>query len=120
MRFLIPVLLILFSSASVAETIVCTKDFTLSSVAGVKKGNNGNDRYHYEPGILREVLDGRTLWGYSIVSEKDDLIVGALRQKEHLTDMQVVVIDRKNKSLSKTVIQGNLRFTTFGPCAFAR
>ncbi|MEW5792634.1 MAG: hypothetical protein ACOY4L_00705 [Pseudomonadota bacterium] len=72
----------LFSSSSFAENIACTKDFTMSSVGGIKKGNNGDDHYHYEPGNLQEVYDGRTLWNYSIVSEKDDLIVGAPEAKE--------------------------------------
>lgn len=108
----------LITSSSFAETIVCTKDFTMSSIVGIKKGNNGDDRYHYEPGTLREVFDGRTLWDYSIVSEHDDLIVGALRQKKYPSDTQVVVIDRKNKTLAKTVVQGDLRLTTFGTCTF--
>jgi hypothetical protein len=79
-----------------------------------------NDRYHYEPGALQEVSEGRTLWNYSIVSERDDLIVGALRQKNHPSDTQVVVIDRKNMTLMKTVVQGSLRFTAFGVCTFSR
>jgi hypothetical protein len=79
-----------------------------------------DDRYHYEPGALQEVSEGRTLWNYSIVSERDDLIVGALRQKNHPSDTQVVVIDRKNMTLMKTVVQGSLRFTAFGVCTFSR
>jgi hypothetical protein len=117
-RTCLALLISLVSTASFAESIACTNDFTLSSAVGVRKGNSGDDHYQYEAGMLHEVYDGRTLWSYSIVSEKDGLIVGALRQQEHASDCQVVLIDRRNKTLMKTVVQGNLRFTTFGPCTF--
>ena len=120
MRTCLAVLIALCSYPSFAETISCTKDFTMSSTVGIKKENNGSDHYLYVPGSLQEVFDGRTLWNYSIVSENDDLIVGALRQKKYPSDTQVVVLDRRNKTLMKTVVQGTLRLTMFGPCTFAR
>jgi hypothetical protein len=67
----------------------------MSSTVGIKHGSNGKDEYVYERGgVLLEVFDGRPLWRYAAVSEDDGLITAALRQKDHPSDTQVVVIAR--------------------------
>lgn len=121
MRYFFLTLIFSFSTnaAFAVESIICLKDFLMSSSVGIKNGYNGKDEYLYESGTtLVEISNGRPVWRYVAISENNGLITAALRQKSHPTDTQVVVIDRANLTFYKTVVQGDLRFTSFGTCSF--
>ena len=92
----------------------------MSSAVGIKKGANGTDTYNYNDGVLKEIYHGKAIWTYTHVSEKNGLLIAALRQNKHSEDVNIITIDRNTKKLYKTVIQSGLNYTSFGECKFTK
>ena len=125
------VFLIASSQTLAWDIYECEKNLLMSTLVGVKKGNDGYYWIAYEDGnqlsqwrewgkewddILKEKIKPDWKYPKENVAKADGLITAFMRQPGYPKDFHSIVLDTVNGVVFYTVKQSSLKYTTSGNC----